>query len=412
MSQEEKKFFTPVNILIISVFTGIAGYVYYGFYFPDPTSFYIHDYAKLFLNAIKLFYPIIVISLIVLYRFIYLKKIQLSSVILLFFTFFFFLLLAYPVADYFYRNNLAVNTDEFHPYLQINPPSVKNIESEKFNIFCLGGSTTEFEDESGRDWPGLVQKDLNKELPYKDVRLYNFGKQWYSSQHILINYTLNLKQYKPDVIIVMENINDLLHNADFSWLSSGKYRDDYGHFLGPLARLVKYKSFIEFMKQTIKRSWYNDNYIEITTDYFPGIKAFERNLNTLISLSKEDGTKIILMTQPNIYKESMSTKELSKLTMLNVEAIGNGKKWTYRTALNGFRQYNEKIRKIALTNEDVSLIDLEKIVPKNLEYLIDDVHYNSKTHDLIAQFLSAELKIILRNEISSFLSSNYNTKSK
>jgi lysophospholipase L1-like esterase len=195
----------------------------------------------------------------------------------------------------------------------------------------------------------------------------------------------------------MENINDLLHNADFSWLSTGKYRDDYGHFLGPLTRLVKYKSFVEFIKQTIKASWYNDKYIEITTDFFPGIKAFDRNLNALISLAREDGTKIILMTQPNIYKDSMSTQELSKLTMLNVEAIGNGKKWAYQIALNGFRQYNDKIREVALANEDVYLIDLEKIVPKDLEYFIDDVHYNSKTHDLISAFISEKLKTILKN---------------
>lgn len=395
-----KKFLTPINILIIIVFIGISTYVYYGFYFPDPVIFYIHDFSKLLINSIKLFYPIAVIGIIVLYRFIYLKKVQISSIILLIFAFFFFLLLSYPIADYYYRNSLAVNTDEFHSYLQINPPSVKNFESENYNIFCIGGSTTEFKDESGRDWPNLVQQEINKDLQLKDVRLHNLGKQWYTTQHILFNYIANLKQYKPDAIIIMENVNDLLHNADFSWLSSGKYRDDYGNFMGPLARLVKYKSFVEFLKQTVKRSWYTEKYIEINTDSFPGIKSFERNLNSLINLAKEEGTKFILMTQPNIYKDSMSTEELSKLTMLNVEAIGNGKKWTYKTALNGFRQYNNKIREIALANNDVYLIDLEKIVPKNLEYLIDDVHYNSKTHDLISPFISKELKVIFKTNKS------------
>lgn len=393
MNQKSKNFLTLTNILIILVFVGISGYVYYGFYFPDPVIFYIHDFSKLLLNAIKLFYPIAVIGIIVLYRFIYLKKVQISSIILLVFTFFFFLLLTYPIADYYYRNSLAVNTDEFHSYLQITPPYVKNFETENYNIFCLGGSTTEFKDESGRDWPDLVQKEINKDLQFKDVRLHNLGKQWYTTQHILFNYAVNLKQYKPDAIIVMENVNDLLHNADFSWLSSGKYRDDYGNFMGPLARLVKYKSLIEFIKQTVKKSWYAEKYIEITTDSFPGIIAFERNLNSIISLARENGTKIILMTQPNIYKDSMSTEELSKLTMLNVEAIGNGKRWTYKTALNGFRKYNDKIREIALANNDVYLIDLEKIVPKNLEYFIDDVHHNSKTHDLISPFISRELKL-------------------
>lgn len=396
MIQEIKKFFTPLNVLIIIAFITISVYIYFGFYFIDSTIYYLHWGTSYLLKGIKLFFPIVVIVLIFLYGLVYLKKIHLSSVILLFISIVFFLLLVYPFADYFYRKSLTENLDEFHSFLQIKPPPVHNFDTTKYNVFCLGGSTTEFKDESGRDWPGLVQQELNKELLFKDVRLFNLGKQWYSTQHILINYALNLKQYKPDAVIIMENINDLLHNADFSWLSAGEFRDDYGNFLGPLTRLIKYGSFAEFIAKTIDGLWYQDKPIEIETNEFPGLKAFERNLNTLITLAKSDGTKIILMTQPNLYKDYMTEKELGTLGMLNGEAIGNGKRWTSRTALNGFQQYNDKIREIAHTDEDVYLIDLEIIVPKNLEYFIDDVHYNSKTHDLISLFISEELKVILK----------------
>ncbi|MFO7524700.1 MAG: SGNH/GDSL hydrolase family protein [Ignavibacteriaceae bacterium] len=192
---------------------------------------------------------------------------------------------------------MTENIDEFHFFLQIKPAQVNNVDTTIYYVFCLGGSTTEFKDETGRDWPGLVQEKLNKELLFKDIRLFNLGKQWYSTQHILINYALNLKQYKPDAVIVMENINDLLHNADFSWLSAGEFRDDYGNFLGPLTRLIKYGSFAEFFVKTIDGLWYQEKPIEIEMTEFSGLKAFERNLNTLITLAKEDGTKIILMTQ-------------------------------------------------------------------------------------------------------------------
>jgi hypothetical protein len=95
----------------------------------------------------------------------------------------------------------------------------------------------------------------------------------------------------------------------------------------------------------------------------------------------------------------MTEQELGTLGMLNGEAVGNGKRWTYKTALNGFRQYNDKIREIASTKGGVYLIDLELIVPKSLEFFIDDVHYNSKTHDLISLFISEELKKIFKNEL-------------
>ncbi len=396
MSQKTNNFFTPLNILIIITFVGLSIYIYRGFYFIDSTVYYLHSWTAILLKVIKLIFPVFVIILIILYRSVYLKKIQLSSVIILFFTLFFFLLLVYPFADYFYRKSVTANIGEFHSYLQINPPSINNFDSTKFNIFCLGGSTTEFRDESGRDWPGLVQQKINEEQVFKDVRVFNLGKQWYTTQHILIYYTLELKHYKPDAIIVMESINDLLHNADFSWLSAGEFRDDYGNFLGPLTRLIKYGSFAEFFVHTIDGLWYQEKPVEIDTKEFPGLKAFERNLKTLISLAKEDETKIILITQPNIYKDSMSLQEIGSLEMLNGEAIGNGKRWTFNTALKGFKLYRDKMKEIALINDVVYLIDLENIVPKNLEYFYDDVHFKSKTYDLISSFISEELKKVLK----------------
>jgi hypothetical protein len=110
------------------------------------------------------------------------------------------------------------------------------------------------------------------------------------------------------------------------------------------------------------------------------------------------------MTQPNLYKDSMSVEETFSLEMLNTEAIGNGVKWSYKTANNGFVQYNNRIRELAATNENVYLIDLENIVPKNSEYFYDDVHYKVKTYDLISEYISTEIKAILKkaNKINKF----------
>ncbi|HSL89102.1 MAG TPA: GDSL-type esterase/lipase family protein, partial [Ignavibacteriaceae bacterium] len=250
---------------------------------------------------------------------------------------------------------------------------------------------------NNRDWPGLLEKELLKKDGFSKVKVHNLCRQWYSKQHILINYILNLREYKPDVIIVMENINDMLHNADFSWLSNGEFRDDYGNFLGPLTRIIKYGGFSEFLLKTIDGLWYQDKPIEIELTEFPGLKAFERNLNTIITLAREDDTKIILMTQPNLYKDSMSVKEISSLGMIHGEAIGNGKKWAYSTGRNGMRLYNDKIREIANTNDGVALIDLEMQVPKTLDYFYDDVHYTSEAYDIIAPYIAEKLKEILGN---------------
>ena len=395
MKQEIKKLFRPLNLLVLTVIISFSIYIYYGFFFVDTTIYYLHWATAYFYKVIYYFFPILTIVLVFFYLLVYLKKIQISSVILMIVTFCILLLILYPFADYFYRKELSENSRNYHSYLQINPPVVNEIDSAKLNIFCLGGSTTEFKDETGRDWPGLLEKELLMKDGFSNVKVYNLGRQWYSTQHILINYILNLREHKPDVIIVMENINDMLHNADFSWLSNGEFRDDYGNFLGPLTRLIKFGNFSEFLLKSINGLWYQDKPIEIETNEFPGLKAFARNLNTIITLAREDDTKVILMTQPNLYKDTMSVEEISSLGMIHGEAIGNGKKWTFTTGRNGMRLYNDKIREIASSNEGVYLIDLEVIVPKTSEYFIDDVHYNSKTHDLISPYISKELMKIL-----------------
>ena len=397
MKQEIKKLFRPLNLLVLTILISASLYIYYGFFFVDTTIYYLYWATAYLYKVIYYLFPILTIALVLLYLLVYLKKIQISSVILMIVTFFILLLILYPFADYFYRKELSENSSNYHSYLQINPPVVNEIDSAKLNVFCLGGSTTEFRDKNNRDWPGLLEKELLKKDGFSKVKVHNLGRQWYSTQHILINYILNLRQHKPDVIIVMENINDMLHNADFSWLSNGEFRDDYGNFLGPLTRLIKFGGFSEFLLKTINGLWYQDKPIEIEANEFPGLKAFERNLNTIITLAREDDTKVILMTQPNLYKDTMSVEEISSLGMIHGEAIGNGKKWAYSTGRNGMRLYNDKIREIANTNDGVDLIDLELQVPKTLDYFYDDVHYTSKAYDIIAPYIAEKLKLILGN---------------
>lgn len=390
-----KKFINVKNIIVIILFLIVSGYLYIGFYYPDdifikanPIFYYISIF-------IRISFPILILLIILLYRAVYLGRIKLSSIVLLLFALLFVILLVYPFGEYFYKKRYRMNLDKYHTFLQLNPPIPSDVDTNYFNIFCLGGSTTEFRDSRGRDWPGLTQKLIREKYNIDSIRFYNLGKQWYTTQHTLINYIQNLRKFKPDVIIVMHNINDLLINADFSRFSNGNFREDYGHFLGPEALMIKYGSLAEFIFNNLKLLWYRPEPVDIKTDKFPGLVSFRNNLKTLTELARNSDTKIIFMTQPNIYKQKMNSEELQSLNMLNREAIGDGIRWKYETALSGIKKYNDTIRE--LSNElNVPLVDLEKVVPKSLDYFYDDVHYTDKTYDLISSYLSDELLKVIR----------------
>ena len=85
----------------------------------------------------------------------------------------------------------------------------------------------------------------------------------------------------------------------------------------------------------------------------------------------------------------MSAEEIDRLRMLNVETYGPETRWSHQTALKGMDTYNATTKRIAEAR-DVFLIDLEKALPKSLDYFYDDVHYTEKSFDIIANFIATE----------------------
>jgi lysophospholipase L1-like esterase len=298
------------------------------------------------------------------------------------------------VANYYYTSALERNLDEYHPYLQLAPHSVTLRpplgKDSAIRVFCLGGSTTEWSDTDGRGWPQRVDERLAVDNS-AGIQVYNCGRMWYTTLHMLIHYETNLRHLKPDVLIVMEAVNDLLNNADFSYLAGKPFTEDYGHFYGPVARMVQKKPLGATIKTLIKSTWYAEPRDSIVTSTFSGLEPFTRNLRTIIDLAKLDSVPVVLMTQPYLTKLDMSTVEYKHLTMLNFEAVGSDKRWALSTALEGHRRYNEAIR-LAAWETGVQLIDLESMVPKTLEYFTDDVHYTSKGYDLVGDSVAFYLQ--------------------
>jgi len=376
-----------LHISIISLFLILAAWFYRGFFYPDA---YALKHWPIFVVmaswGAKIGIPVLALLLVVLYIKILKKQIPAINLALLSLSFLLILLIIYPVANtLFQRRHQTKELAAYHPYLQLKPNlPASRMNDGTFTIFCLGGSTTEFKDKQGRGWTDRLEEDLQKEFNTDTIKVYNLGRQWYTTLHTLINYEANLRTLKPDVIIVMHAINDLLHNADFSYLSHGPFRNDYGHFYGPLNRIITEKDLPSLIGKVFDHLWYFKPRQVIDQDAFPGIVPFAGNLNTLIDLAEKDGVKVILMTQPSLYKEGITEQEKEQLRMLNYEAVGPEKQWSYSSVYRGFMLYNLKTSEIA-ESRHLPLIDLDARIPKTTEYFDDDVHYTVHGFDLVAQ---------------------------
>jgi hypothetical protein len=382
---------------LIGVFTIFSIYVYWGFFSPDSYTLAYGSFGRRILWAIWICLPIVYVGIVVLYSYIRVQKIGSGPVSLLLATTLICSYICYNIADVLYQGWFDSHRHEYHPFLQLMPKDYSGQRTKPANvrtIFCLGGSTTELPDSAGVDWPSRVQTILRTRYRMENVEVYNLGRQWYTSLHTLINYEANLRQYRPSVILIMQSVNDLLQNADFSYLSRGTFRDDYGHFYGPVNRIIDRRSLWKYLRDVMSGLWYAKPRRALTTDRFPGLTSYVRNITTLVELAARESTKVVLMTEPSLIKRTMTTEELAAVGMLKVEAINDTMVWSVETVLTGMEQYNSTLRTIA-HEHNLLLIDLDREIPKSLTFFRDEVHYRDTTFSLIAPIVAQHLHELL-----------------
>jgi hypothetical protein len=399
-----------INIKVIDVIILISAalliLLYIGFYFPDEMLLY-KTRVRLLLYAVRIILPLVIIGLLSLLVAARIGKIKITNVVLLVASIFISSIIAFHagLAIYSMKEKSSDAIKQFHPFLQLKPNEVDSAglgDTKTFRIVCLGGSATEFKDSKGIGWPEYLERQINPAGGGGKIKVFNCGKQWYTTLHLLIHYETNIRPYRPNMIVFMEAINDLLHNADQSYFSSGPFRSDYGHFNGPMARLVSGRGFTgEIFGNLLGRLWYQKEREVLELNAFPGLASYERNLRTIIELARNDGTAVVLMTQPSLYKINLTRHEQDALYMVNIETCGKSTRWSQATARRGMEQYNGRLRRIA-PDYNISVIDLEKAVPKNGLYFLDDVHYQNRAFPLIAKTIARELKA------GSVIPGNYN----
>lgn len=385
------KFFDYLVLLAILI-AGI--YVNRGFFFPDPFVFRGAGSGLLskLLMVVQYGFPLVILVVIALYIALRLKKIELSSLLIAIVGLLLGAVVMYlPASYFFYEASKENRVASYHPYLQLAPLPFALHESDSqqkpFRIFFIGGSSTAWPDSQNVDWPGLVQGKLRDKTSRAEIETYNAAREWYNSQHALYNYASNLRKYKPDAIVIMHAINDLIINADFSWISAGSFQEDYRHYYGPLARMIKKPGFFASITEKVSSAWYHTPREIVEQTEFPGLIPFKRNLKTLAELAQLDGTRVVFMTEPYLYKASMTEEEQDRLTMLNYSAIGPEKRWSVTTALRGMEIYSSAIQQVA-DETNSGFFDLAERIPRSLQYIRDDVHYTDEAFPLLAEEIS------------------------
>lgn len=332
-------------------------------------------------------------------------------------------------------NTYTYTIDNFNPFLQSQIAKQENLNvnslgfrgeeiltkkvENTYRIAILGGSTVlnrevPFEKNAAR----LLEKKLRKEFPDKKIEVINAGKDYYTSEHSLIQYMFKISDLKPDLVIMWHGAND--NGASCTQegvVSHGEYKSDYSHMYGAVSGIV-FNYFrpqpivqiklvtLDFILKALKDNLFSDftNIISKESmrsraiDYlnnkntlsvydFPSINAYKRNLQYLIDITKKENIPLILGDQPSlILKQKNSVEEVEKIIFPTVACQKANKFYDLKSLRFGLSLFNKETQNIAREN-DVMFLDLDKSIPKNLNYYLDGVHYTVLGNEVVANTL-------------------------
>lgn len=312
----------------------------------------------------------------------------------------------------FFNYNLFLQTRPNKTIIGVNkygfrsPEISQDKKTDTIRIAFLGGSTTlAWMNKYENTYPALLFTLLKDRFPHKNIEFINAGCDWYTTQHSIINYLFTIKDFKPDVIIVMHAVNDLIRSfVSDKYSDNIEYKPDYSHYYGHVTRLIKlntdylgYKLFSKFLLLNKIRTRFfpkhdSDGLVPITIDEFKSLPSFDRNLKTFIDIAHADGAQLIFATEASLYQND--EKILPYLWMMSQLCAEHGKYPDCQSMQNGMLIFNNTIRKTAETYK-IPLADIDRAVPKTLDFLKDDVHLTAAGNKIIAEEL---YNVIITNE--------------
>jgi lysophospholipase L1-like esterase len=282
-------------------------------------------------------------------------------------------------------------------------------EKPDLTLIFLGASTVAciYVEEENR-YPYLVGQLLEQKTG-KKITSINSGVGGNNSLHSLDILLNKIIPARPDAVVMMHNINDLvtlLYDrtywsknptrgaiVNFSFYKnltglkalSTLARDMYIPNLHAATRVLSKKIFGKKVKDP------DDEFASIrgkrlTVDAAVILDEFKMNLNTFISICRARRITPVLMTQFNRYKANPDPKVIKAM-----QGFESDSKIPMGVFMELYARFNEAIREVGKAN-GVLVIDLAALIPQDKQYLYDVVHLNTRGSQLAAQLISERLQ--------------------
>ena len=252
-------------------------------------------------------------------------------------------------------------------------------------VVCVGGSTTFGTSvEEPDSWPRRLEGLLRSQLRDRPISVINAGVPGFTTAETLVNVALRVMDVSPDVLVILENVNDL---APRLW---PHFASDYSHYRKPMTSpsqgfvdraLEKVSSFYALVRYKLTDyQWSHSVEYHTTVDFLDNrnrsevdldertLRPFRDHLVMLCRLARGYEIRPVLCTMARRQDPGEASPSF----------------------VRAFDQQNEAIREIA-ASEKVALVDLDRELSGRDELFVDMVHTNVKGSAAVAKLVASGL---------------------
>jgi len=317
----------------------------------------------------------------------------------------------------FYTNSNGVRGDEF-------------TAQDTYRILAIGGSTTECSYlDQPETWTNLLQETLNRNTRNQKVWVGNAGLSGTTTRHHLVAMQyLPVREMKINAVILLIGINDLSvrlsrdKDYDPNFLEKPEVKKEllYRTFSGtyhlypedPFYKRTALWQMLRQAKQMMSMEHIEDEggriYVtwrehrraasemrDALPDLSSALEEYTRNINMIIDLAQEKSVRLILMTQPTMWRAGLP-QDLDALLWLG--GIGDfqkesGKPYYSVTALEkAMKAYNDTLLKVC-RERSLECLDLASLLEKDTTVFYDDAHFNESGARKVAEALSKFMSV-------------------
>ncbi len=303
---------------------------------------------------------------------------------------------------------------------------------DRLRILAIGGSTTEclYLDDH-ETWPWLLQEILNAGASRAKTWVGNAGRSGHNTRNHVLQAEKLLEQYPNiDVLLMMSGVNDLalrlqrdsgflpleyesrhyrqklfrrsfaaippmveelaLHRrlALWQWVRVVKKRTEQRHDLANVETATG-RTYIDRRRERANASEIRAKLPDLSA----GLDEYERNVRAIVDHAARLNVRVVLMTQPAMWRSGLPPELASLLWFGNAgEPLHNARNTYYSidALAEGMAIYNARLLEIC-TATPATCIDVAAALPGDTSIFYDDVHFNESGARQVAELVGMEL---------------------